>query len=593
MSIEIEILKEYKSIKPHEKFELPDFTVITGKNGSSKTHLLEALANSSISRVNIGTKSVVKINYIPFNGLSPIGPERSDLSGVFSNVKVLWTEFQEAKRDCKSREKDLNAVNILDVISSSEQRNKIQNVLTKSDKSIDELSEDDFFNYYYQTNSLKSSIFSNELAAIFKSYQYHQIDNIINDFYSKQEKFETKQSLSEDEFIRNYGKPPWQAINSLLETLESPYEINSPEGDHIFSSFELKLTDRATGVAINFSDLSTGEKVLMSIALAAYNITDDTGKPDLVLIDEPDAGLHPSMSNTIIQMINRYLVKENNIPTIITTHSPTTIINCEGISIYRMERGNSIPIKISVQDAIEDLTNDVPYLKVSKESRRQVFVESKYDVQYYEKIKNIYFSKIEMKTEPIFIPARTSIGSNCSDVITIVNSLYENGNDQVYGIIDWDKQNVSKDRILVLGENDRYAIENYLLDPLLVGLLLLREDITWIQQLPELKYTKYIDLTKLEAEGAQLIIDKVLKDLSLDSESVSPYETYNGWNLKTTEEFNTFQGHSLENKIKEVYPNLKLYHNENELKIAVIDNIINDFPGYAPKELIVLLERIN
>lgn len=270
-------------------------------------------------------------------------------------------------------------------------------------------------------------------------------------------------------------------MNRILTETNIPYEVNNPEGDRLDSNFVFKLKDRAGGFEISSADLSTGEKVLMSLALAIYNTGGDLGKPDVLLIDEPDAGLHPSMSKMMVKVLKEHIVQENNIHTVISTHSPTTVIASEGIAIYQLIRGNSTPTKIPIQDAVELLSSDIPFLRISNERRRQIFVESKYDVIYYELLTNIYGRLETLPAEPIFIPARTSNGSNCTDVIDVVNNLYSNGNEQIYGIIDWDLNNSPTNRVLVLGHGERYAIENFLLDPLLMGILMIREKNSYIR----------------------------------------------------------------------------------------------------------------
>jgi hypothetical protein len=316
------------------------------------------------------------------------------------------------------------------------------------------------------------------------------------------------------------------------------------------------------------------------------------GKPDLLLLDEPDAGLHPSMSKMMVDVLNKNIVLDNKIPTVISTHSPTTIIASDGISIYQMIRGNNIPTKIATQQAVELLSSDIPFLKISNDKRRQVFVESKYDVNYYELLTNIYSRIEQLPSEPIYLPARTSIGSNCTDVIDIVNNLSGNGNEQVYGIIDWDTTNTSKDKVIVIGENERYAIENYLLDPLLMGLLFLRERKLNFSDFTLSAYTNYADINKLTGIDAQLIIDKVLNDLGLYSINTKPYILQNGWVLNVTEEFNLHQGHALEIIYKTKYPFLKSYQREDGLKKDVIEKVINDYPNFTPRQIFETILKI-
>ena len=245
-----------------------------------------------------------------------------------------------------------------------------------------------------------------------------------------------------------------------------------------------------------------------------------------------------------------------------------------------------------MQEAVEILSTDIPFLRISNERRRQVFVESKYDVSYYELLTNIFGRLTTFPSEPIFIPARTSNGSNCTDVIEVVSNLFTNGNDQIYGIIDWDLNNNSKNRILVLGENDRYAIENYLLDPLLMGLLFIRENKIPIADFGGLSFAAYSQAINLKIEDAQLIIDKILTDLDLQSENKRTYKLFNNWELQITKEFNEHQGHDLEKLYKTKFQFLNFYRREDSLKKDVIEKVINDHPSFAPIELSETIMKI-
>lgn len=49
----LRFIKQHKSIKDFPAVSIPDFTVITGKNGSGKTHLLEAIKNGSVEVTGI------------------------------------------------------------------------------------------------------------------------------------------------------------------------------------------------------------------------------------------------------------------------------------------------------------------------------------------------------------------------------------------------------------------------------------------------------------------------------------------------------------------------------------------------------------
>jgi len=588
--INVKIKTEYKSIKPCE-FVLPDFSVLTGLNGSGKTHLLEALDSDIHCEVFINGKKISNVRYIPFNGLNSAIEENCDPATITTFIKDFWTRFATA-RDRVIKARAALVESNLYGYSGDGNFNKIGPKIIPKLGDIKDITEKIITDNFDVSMIAETDFFTAQFALIFKNYHRLLEENNINRYYVTQNIAPTAVVYSDKEFLEKFGVAPWDFVNSILDEINVPYRVNTPLGTRIESSFSFKLIDRLGGFEISSIDLSTGEKVLMSLALAIYNTKGDNNKPELLLIDEPDAALHPSMSKKMVDILKHNIVTESCIPAIITSHSPTTIISSEGISIYQMERGNSIPEKISVQKAVELLSTDIPFLKISNDKRRQVFVESKYDVVYYELLTNILARVSTLSSEPIYLPARTSSGSNCTDVIDVVTGLFKNGNNQIYGIIDWDTTNVNTDRIIVLGPNERYSIENYLLDPLMMGLLFIREMKIPINEFGLSNSLTYSQLHELEKSDAQKIIDKVLGDLALNSGNVSTYELNNSWSLKISEEFNVFQGHELETRYKSTYPFLNMYQREDSLKKDIIQKIVNDFPQYIPKSIFDTIRKI-
>ena len=453
----IKIHQDYKSLKAESIFELPSFSILTGKNGSGKTHLLEAIANRQICEVRIDNRVITNIKYIGFNQLNPNIQPSCDPQTIKNHIKNTWNQFTAAKQRATNGPNITNE-RIIQLISDANMKKFVQRTFEQTSKSFGEITENDLYDSFDTSFMGQEGFLLAQFALIFKNYHIKLEENNINAYYESIGKTVSKVVLTDEEFVQKYGTPPWDFVNEILKETNIPYEVNNPLGTRVDASFDFKLKDINDGFEIRSIDLSTGEKVLMSLALAIYSVGEDYLKPELLLIDEPDAALHPSMSKKMISVLNNKIVKENNIRTIITTHSPTTVISADGISIYQLVRGNNIPTNISIQNAVELLSSDIPFLKISNERRRQVFVESKYDVVYYELLLNIFSRINKFPSLPTFIPARTSSGSNCTDVINIVNSLSESGNDQIYGIIDWDTSNISSGKVLVLGENDRFSI---------------------------------------------------------------------------------------------------------------------------------------
>lgn len=582
---------DYKSIKERIDFELPNFSVFTGKNGSGKTHLLEAMANKDLTDVLINGVKIQNVRYIPFNGLNPNIQESCDPKLITQHVKNVWNEFEQVKRMFPIPN-TVNTQDVLNRIHNNHMKEHCKKALDETGKDYKNLTEDDLLDHFDISFMGQSDFFTAQFALIFKNYHILWIENQENEFYKSKNIQTSSEVLTDAEFLAKNGIAPWDFVNSILSETNIPYEVNSPIGSRKDTSFTFKLKDKVHGFEISSANLSTGEKVLMTLALAIYNISGNQARPELLLIDEPDAALHPSMTKKLVTVLKKKIVEEGNIPTIITTHSPTTVVASEGISIYQLERENNKPKKISIQEGIELLSGDIPFLKISTEKRRQVFVESKYDVIFYELLTNIYSRIRTFLSEPIYIPARTSVGSNCTDVIAIVDSLFENGNNQIYGIIDWDLSNESRDRIIVLGEKDRYAIENYLLDPLLMGLLMIRENKIQIVDFQLEDILTYSQINKLSKENAQKIINKILLDLELNTGNNVIYKTFNGWELELSEEYNQYQGHALEALYKSKFPFLNSYQREDALKKDVIEKVINDYPDFAPENIYVTISKI-
>lgn len=590
--MQIKINQARKSTSPCE-FVLPHFVVLTGKNGSGKTHLLEAMADDKISEITHNNLPLRIRRYIPFNGLTPKVAESFDPKIIAQFVNATWGKIDAAIKHFAGQATAISDSQIINRLGNDELARKfIQRAQAKKKIPIANISADDLFEVFEPNDMGKADFFTAQFALIFKNYHRLFEENQLAGYYKTKQINFYREPLDNDAFILAYGKAPWDLINEIFKETSIPYEVNNPLGTRIDTAFKLELRDVTNQTPIKVSDLSTGEKVLMSLALAIYNSSGEAIKPDILLLDEPDAALHPSMTRKMIKVLKEIIVGKNGIPTIITTHSPMTIIATDGLSVYQMIRGNSVPEKVSSQFAVETLSGEIPFLRVSTEKRRQVFVESHFDVQYYESLLNIFSKLTEIHVEPIFIPARTSVGSNCTDVINIVNNLSLNGNDTVFGIVDWDTANEPKGRIIVLGHQKRYAIENFLLDPLMIGLLLIRECKVVPNEMGLNNVSSYAHVSRLHAADLQAIANYVLTELGMPLQPALEAKLFGGKSIRISEQFCLMNGHDLENLYKEKFPGLKQFHKENQLKNEIISKIINDFPQFAPVELIEAIQLI-
>lgn len=96
--MKITINQKHKSINPPCEFELPEFSVLTGKNGSGKTHLLEAMADNKKSQVLINGVVKKNVRYIGFNGLNPNIEETCDPQTIINHIKETWNNYKPVVR---------------------------------------------------------------------------------------------------------------------------------------------------------------------------------------------------------------------------------------------------------------------------------------------------------------------------------------------------------------------------------------------------------------------------------------------------------------------------------------------------------------
>lgn len=643
--------RRFKSITHFDPIDLPDFTVLTGVNGAGKSHLLEAIENDAVS-----------VESIPPNqpqGLRPIRRFDSNTlfpndTGPFSAAQIsqeqssFWTEITQHRDQQLNPFKDslkqfgiptLESLGVKELLSLSMQdfaalgvstelagqiQTAIVNAATNANQYVTSMfirndpqnrtrlmssinsaakmpvfamEQDDFFSEYPKLWQ-PVDLFQQSFARLFSAYQRQWSQNKLK--AAANAEGEKIAFLSELQFVEKHGAAPWNFLNEILTVAELDFRISEPyKWDD--RPYEPILTDIKRDVRIKFNDLSSGERILMSFALCLYHASDPNSAadfPKIILFDEIDAPLHPSMTRSLLRTIELTLVEKHQIKVILTTHSPSTVALAPDRSIFVMQKQGPSRLQATSKDAaLGILTSGVPTLSVRYENRRQVFVESKYDVLYYSALFEISKQSLDPEISLSFIASGPGGNGNCEQVKSLVAQLTGGGNSTVVGAIDWDTKNVSTPTIFVLGENERYSVENFLLDPVLLGLLMLREKLQSAELLGLNRDTRYTDAPKLSPVELQLIADAVLRTIPKPSNATANDDTVefkyaNGYAVVVPQWFSLMQGHALEEHLKVAFPPLLRYRTEPDLKLAVIQRVLDDFPLFTPESIITLFKRI-
>lgn len=464
---------QYKSISKLTWDNVPGFAVLTGKNGSGKTQLLELLAyhysgavpqayaNSALP-VIVQSQGVAyspdEIGYVPSSGRFSGGGAAS--VAALPNVRQQALEY--VKNAHAYRHDITLTVRVRKMLKRLEGRNPHQ----IDPIALAEILKDDF------DFALDDVDVTEGLCSVFVAHRLKILEGL------------ERGTPGHDRSGEPLGPAPWDVVNESLLTAGFPYEVVSPSDTPIMENYLLRLRDLQSDQIIPAIDLSSGEKVLLQLVLWLFTAGKQGAFPKLLLLDEPDAHLHPSMTQQFLDVISEILVNKYGVRVIVTTHSPSTVALAPDSSVFFLERGATAVLPVpSRSNIISILTAGL--VTVSRASKF-CFVEDENDVAFYETIREVLSdygpSKDPMALQPspsiAFIAASVGLGASkisggSSVVAKWVNKLDTEPLDRTFaGIIDYDNRNVSTTRIRVIG---RYSFENYLLDPLIIFALLVEE----------------------------------------------------------------------------------------------------------------------
>ena len=613
MQLKIEGKTEHKGFLLKEPAVLNgNILVLTGRNGSGKTRLIESLQNQC-SMISIGDEIVntKDVRLVEQSSLNPsIGSNYNDAQ-FQTKITGSLQLYDRIKNDLNSpydQNKSQQYNRMRDSGLDYESLFKLCMSISKTvNKSASELTHDDIILNFEEP--LKNVLGMQNISTIFNQYIKRLNKNKYNEWL-RTVKGEDFQYWSEEEFFNRFGERPWTIVNKILEdTFDGKFQFIIPDEKSQSYTYQTQLIQTDNHLLVSVEHLSSGEKTLLWLALTLFNSqyydAEIAHAPKILLIDEPDAFLHPKMVLKMYQALESFKCNFNSI-VLISTHSPTTVALAPSNEVFLVE--NDSISAVEKDSAIAQLLDGVTQISLNPKNRRQVFVESQYDADVYQAIysklvhkSNTIDPKIslsfvssgpkmpkqqlidkakqvfDIKDEAIlseFVESINGIG-NCVQVIGQVESLVENENNSVRGIIDWDRKNHPSRNVSVLAKDYAYSIENVTLDPVCILLLLHIEK-------PDI-------FTMVDVCGSDIHWSDWLKDLDILQESIDDYilcvlgrankrdsslRYISGIELFTDSEYLTKNGHDLERLVKEKYPGLNAFckkGKDGELKYSIVN----------------------
>lgn len=441
---------QYKSITPPLEWEhVPSFVVLTGENGTGKTQLLEAL-NGQLRPPRSGRNPFSSLRFSITPSFSPhdvllvlnmanrLSSQQVGLGQIQSHLQQIINNIRENKPQSDYYKPLFTAVRSADTSSITP-----HSLLTEFSNEL----------FYYDPSTI-------EQAVAFHCANYI-IDraNYLNQGHSLEY---TNTSL---------GHPPWSTINELLESVGFAYTLVGADGLDLRETYRIRFRHRMSENEVGIEDLSSGEITLVRLFFWLFVANQRFRFPKLVLLDEPDSHLHPTLTWSFVRGLYQGLVETQNCRLIMTTHRPETIAFAPEGSVFEMHREHPrIRSSKGTHKTVALLTNNLVALVAGK---RPVYVEDDDDVAFYNASMDGLLTEGDWPhaAQPHFISS--SIGQGVSKdsggkgkVKGWVKRVSESDLlGLVKGIIDQDLGNPGGEGVIVL---DRHEHENYLLDPLVV-----------------------------------------------------------------------------------------------------------------------------
>jgi AAA15 family ATPase/GTPase len=637
----------YKSLSDFESCQLNNFVVITGKNGSGKTQLLECMALNKVVIEPIVTKSVMfslhaqpmkainreewrkqisvyaselnnwssetrrllkKIYELELLGNEGVIKITDHLNGIFADATQVNSNvtkvMKELSGNLNNQFNQNNNEDISKILKSKFRHIKLYCYVSDyRKKNIEDINENDIYlgsfpEEYFDSNDIMSS----ELSKIFYQYALKRDQNSRH-YFEKKEYGDENGSISRDEFNKIYP-PPWEIINSILGRHEIDFEFCGIEQSEFSQDIPIKFTLNKKSVAapVELNDLSSGEKNIIGLIVKLFICEfygEEMAFPELIYLDEPDAYLHPEMSRLLVEVLNETFVKRFGIKVIMTTHSPSTIALCPEESIYELKNTPKTTLqKVNKDDALSILLGSIPNLSIDYKNHKQVFLESPTDVKYFQILHDKMIESGKYNSRLYFISYAMGKG-NCQQVINTVTEMREAGNKTVFGIIDWDNKNKDSKYVKVHGIDKRYSIENFVYDPIYLCVLFMAKNNHGV--LGVAKKTSAFNQYSIGNEPNKILqelIDWFFEEIYKSKPTLRPSEddrqiTYyhNGKELLIPGWYLKQRGHDLEIKLKEVFKSLTAFPKEGGLQNELSVIIGKCYP-FVPSESVTLIESV-
>ena len=192
---------------------------------------------------------------------------------------------------------------------------------------------------------------------------------------------------------------PYQTINRIFRQYGFDYfDMLNPFPNNGKLNGEIRFKGKE-GEEVDYNSLSSGEQAIVQFVIWSYGQDFRGNRLNTMVLDEPDAHLHPSMCKMMVEIFSEMSAKKEvgggGIRIIITTHSPSTVAFTPEGSLFVMQReadNKRVIRQTTTENAVEILSDGIftfsramsNFTLLSSSSKQNlVFVEGKTDVKHF------------------------------------------------------------------------------------------------------------------------------------------------------------------------------------------------------------------
>lgn len=484
--LSIKLNQKYKSFENGFSYSFEgNLILLSGINGTGKSQLLNIILGQEGKNSQIKISSNITLN----NSLIKI--QNIDFRSFKENIAINEITASTSQSFIKSAQNAWNSYNRTRLNPNNKDNfPHLESIINAKNILLENFDELQFNNGQINPEDLKKCLQLNNF--IWKAGDV--FTNSIGEIFFNH-------ALKVSEEMKNVGRinfdaskfeiSPWVKLNNLFEELglqyrfKDNYEIVGVEINEQPKLFALKTDGSLDNNDIRLlSDLSDGEKTIISLCFASLGESSLSSKK-LLLLDELDAVLNPSLIQIFFSVVKRYFI-DQGIMVIMTTHSPATIglspINAKYYEVFKPNvTGNRI-LEVS-RDTYSELqiVNEKFYSKIYDQENRikvlegkidstknfLIITEGKTDWKYFLKALEHYHSKNEFEniTQEMFYKfgSETDVNSNIcgTEVINeLSDSKLNNYLKSLTNSRDIDKTDIGKIRVGIFDSDTNTKVTN-------------------------------------------------------------------------------------------------------------------------------------